>query len=159
MFAESRPSRVKLDSVAPTYHDSDCPVLMFVMPLVLMLALVEISAVLVRETFHEVVEALVLSKTCCCGSAVNFTPGAVTSTSMSCRLLFSRISSMSSSGSMMKERVVSPEVCGVQYQIWVLVEPAPTSMFLLSMSASSTRNSMSKKSARTLPTLNTFVVS
>ena len=60
MFAESWPSSVKLDSVAPTYQDSDCPVAMLVMPLVLMLALVAIRAVLVSETVHEVVEALVV---------------------------------------------------------------------------------------------------
>ena len=66
------------------------------------------SAVLVKEMFHEVVVMVLDSRNWTGVSVSNLTPGAVTLTSTSKRLLSSRISSMSSSGSMMNDKTLVP---------------------------------------------------
>ena len=100
----------KLDSVLPTYHGMVWPVSTWTAWLVCIEALVEINAVLVSEMFHEVVVMLLELRVWTGVEVSNFTPGAVTFTWTSSRLLSSRISSIVSSGSMMNERVVEPAV-------------------------------------------------
>ena len=109
MRAPSWPSNWKSVSSSPTYHDSESPSGL-ITPVVEIEALVVRSAVLVRVICQDDDVALMSSNTKVGLADSILTPGVVTLTIMSIRLLSSLISSIVSLLSTRKERVLAPAV-------------------------------------------------